>query len=274
MKKRVLKIAILAIMIVFAYVTVVNALSFTATMTPSATTVPEATEFTISVKISNLDVGTNGINSMSGYLKYDKSVFEEINESSIDGISGWNATYNPDGGKITLTKATFVKSEEEVMSITFKTKAGTKDAKPGKIEFINIVASNSETSISAADVSTEITIGTEDSNQGNTSATNSNGNGSISIKPTNNTTSNKADNKTINAISSKNNTANGTTSNSTNKTSNTVKNSVGNVSTNEAAKDEIPYTGVEDTVMYIIAAVVLVAIVFYIKFERINKEIK
>lgn len=271
MKKRVLKIAILAIMIVFAYVTVVNALSFTATMTPSATTVPEATEFTISVKISNLDVGTNGINSMSGYLKYDSNVFEDINESSIDGINGWKATYNPDGGKITLTKSTFVKTEEEVMNITFKTKAGKKDTKPGKIEFINIVASNSETSISAADVSTEITIGTESSNQGNSSTTNSTGNGSISIKPTNNT-ADKAENKaTINPVA-KNNTANNSTS--TNKVSNTVKNNVGNVSTNQAANEEIPYTGVEDTVMYVIAAVVLVAIVFYIKFERINKEIK
>lgn len=44
-----------------------SALSFTATMTPSATTVAEATEFTVTVKVSNLDVGTNGINSLKGY---------------------------------------------------------------------------------------------------------------------------------------------------------------------------------------------------------------
>ena len=47
---------------------VANALSFTASMTPSSTTVPESTEFTVSVKVANLDVGANGINSLSnGY---------------------------------------------------------------------------------------------------------------------------------------------------------------------------------------------------------------
>jgi len=63
---------------------------------------------------------------------------------------------------------------------------------------------------------------------------------------------------------------------------NTSKNNVNNTpvshyvnsSTNTATGSDIPYTGVEDTIMYIIGAIIVIAIVFYIKFELVNKEIK
>lgn len=252
MKKRVLKIAIITMLLIFVYANIVNALSFTATMTSSSTTVPESTEFTISIKISNLDVGSNGINSMSGYLKYDEEIFEEINESSIEGINGWSVTFNSDGGKITLTKGTFVKAEEEVFQVTFKTRTGI-SGKTGEIKFNNIVSSNSETTISASDVSTKITIGDDTSNTGNT--TNTPGNSaSLVAKPTNTT---------------ENNTTNNTANNKANYSNEPISSYV-----NESTEEDIPYTGVEDTVMYIIGAIIVIAIVFYIKFEKINKEIK
>lgn len=254
MKKRVLKIAIITMLLIFVYANIVNALSFTATMTSSSTTVPESTEFTISIKISNLDVGSNGINSMSGYLKYDEDIFEEINESSIEGINGWSVNFNSDGGKITLTKGTFVKAEEEVFQVTFKTKTGI-SGKTGEIKFNNIVSSNSETTISASDVSTKITIGDDVSNTGNT--TNSSGNSASIVAKPNNSTENT------------NNTTNNTANNKANYSNEPISSYV-----NESTEEDIPYTGVEDTIMYIIGAIIVVAIVFYIKFEKINKEIK
>ena len=254
MKKRVLKIAIITMLLIFVYANIVNALSFTATMTSSSTTVPESTEFTISIKISNLDVGSNGINSMSGYLKYDEDIFEEINESSIEGINGWSVNFNSDGGKITLTKGTFVKAEEEVFQVTFKTNTGI-SGKTGEIKFNNIVSSNSETTISASDVSTKITIGDDASNTGNT--TNSSGNSASIVAKPNNSTENT------------NNTTNNTANNKANYSNEPISSYV-----NESTEEDIPYTGVEDTIMYIIGAIIVVAIVFYIKFEKINKEIK
>ena len=119
MKKKILKISIILIMLVLVYSTIVNALSFTATMTPSSTTVEEATEFTIEIRVSNLDVGTNGINSLSGKLTYDDKVFETIGDSNIEGLNSWSPTYNAQTGKITLTKTTFVKTEEPVFQLTF-----------------------------------------------------------------------------------------------------------------------------------------------------------
>lgn len=256
MKKKFLKISIVLIMFVCVYSTIASALSFTATMTPSSTTVAESTEFTVEIKVSNLDVGSNGINSLSGYLKYDSSVFETINESSIEGLNNWTPKYNSENGKITLTKTTFVKAEEKVFQITFKTKAGV-SGKTGSIAYNNIMASNSAQDISAADISTNITIGT--------------GGNTISNVPANNTTNLVP---IINANPVNNTVNNNTIITPTNNTiSNTPRTSYVN-STNNISKDDIPYTGVEDTIMYVIFVVLALSIVFYIKFQRIDKEMK
>ena len=245
MKKKFLKISIVLIMLIWVYSTVVSALSFTATMTPSSTTVAESTEFTISIKVSNLDVGSNGINTLSGYLKYDTSIFEVISDSSIEGLNSWKPTFNSENGKITLTKTTFVKSEESVFQITFKTKTGV-SGKSGTISYTNIHASNSEEDIVASDISTTITIGNV--SQNNTAVNTAPS--IVPIVPANNTVpvANTAKN-------------------------NTVK-STYNVTTNSVSSDDIPYTGTEDTVMYVLIVVLALSMIFYIKFQRINKELK
>ena len=246
MEKKILKIAIIAMLLICVCSTLVSALSFTATMTPSKKVVPESTEFTVEIKVSNLDVGANGINSLSGHLKYDKNIFETISESSIEGRNGWSHSFNAENdGKITLTKTSFVKTEEEVFQVTFKTKSkedlAEVENKKGMIQFTGITASNSASDITANDISVEITIGQEEENPGSTAT-----NGTLQVTPTANTTN-------------------------TNTNTNKVAPYVGSTNTTE---ESIPHTGVEDTVMYLMFAVIAVAIVFYIKFERINKEMK
>lgn len=263
MKKRIFKVTIIMIMFTLVYASIVNALSFTATMTPSSTTVAESTEFTVKIKVSNLDVGTNGINALSGYLKYDKDVFETITDSSIDGLNGWSPDYSSDSEKITITKPTFVKAEEEVFQVTLKTKSGV-SGKSGKVEFTNIMASNTDAEIQAQNISTEITVGTVSENV-------SNGTGNtIGLS---NSSSNNTANKTNNtANTNKNNVANTNTNvanNTTNKTNTPISGVV-----NNTTPDQIDYAGAEDSIIYIMAGVILLAIVFYIKFERINKEIR
>ena len=100
MKNKILTIIVMILLMMFSLTMSASAVSFTATMTPSATTVKEATEFTITVKVSNLDVGANGINSLEGYLKYDTDVFETISESSIEGLNSWAAKFDETTGKI------------------------------------------------------------------------------------------------------------------------------------------------------------------------------
>lgn len=275
MEKKFLKIAIVMVLLVFVYSSVVNALSFTATMTPSKTTVPESTEFTVSVKVSNLDVGANGINSLSGYLKYDDNVFEKIGDTSIEALSGWSVSYNAENDKVALTKTSFVKTEESVFQVTFKTKSEVA-AESGKIEFTNILASNSASDINASDISITINIGEESTEEGNSSGANVTGTNNASE----NTSTNKS-NTTISVSTDKKNTNTNTNTNSskntntnTNKSTNTNGVSGAYNNSTNTSEEDIPYTGVEDTVMLLIGAVLVIAFVFYIKFERINKEMK
>ena len=267
--KKFLSILLLVILMIFTMTVSVSGLSFTATMTPSATTVPEATEFTITVKVSNLDVGTNGINSLSGYLKYDTEVFDTISESSIEGLNSWNAKYDATTGKIELTKNTFVTSTQEVFQVTFKTKAGV-TGKSGTISYSNIVASNSETDISATDISTAISVGTS---TGTENPTNSVSNISVITANTSVGASNTTNN-TVNMSANTTNTANNTTNNVANNTTNNAVSSYVNTMTNTTSETDMPKTGVNDTILMMIFGAIAVAIVFYIKIEKLNKDLK
>ena len=42
----------------------------------------------------------------------------------------------------------------------------------------------------------------------------------------------------------------------------------------ESSNSDIPYTGVEDTLVYIIGVLLIAAAVLYIKFEKINKDVR
>lgn len=255
MKSKVLKIIIVFAMLIFVYATIVDALSFTAKMTASSITVAEATEFTIEIKVSNLDVGTNGINSLSGYLEYDDKVFEKINETNIEGLNSWGlGAFTSGTGKITMTKSTFAKSEEAVLQITFKTKSEVSGSS-GVISFKGISASNSESDISASDISTSITVGTVSTNTTNTTNTNS---------------------ALISANTSSNTNNTNTNTNNTNTNTNTNSNAVSQYvnNTNTSSSNDIPYTGAEDTLIKAIFVLLVVAFTFYIKFERVNKEMK
>lgn len=275
MERKFLKIVIVAILLVCVWETMVSALSFSVTMTPSKKVVPASTEFTVEIKVSNLDVGTNGINTLSGNLIYDENVFEKIGESNIEGRNGWSHSFNPENnGKITLTKMSFVKTDEEVFQVTFKTKAAPENTDSdeteilkGMIQFKQISASNSASEITASDVSIEIEIGEEDSsNDGNVTVTQNN--------TVNNNTTNTTGNKIGITVS---NTANKNTTNTntnTNKNTNTNSSVTPYVNSTNTTNENIPYAGAEDYMLYFIGAVVAIAIVFYIKFERINKEMK
>lgn len=253
MKKKLLKVTIIALLLVTMYSTIVNAFGFTVSMTPSSSNVGVATEFTIMVKIANLDVGTNGINSLSGTLNYDEDVFEPINESSIDGQNGWLPTYNADNKKITLLKELFVKSEERVFQVTLKTKPDVPVGTVGKVEFVGIKASNSENDITASDISTSITVGGEGQSTANITNESNTANNLI-IRPTNNTVvSPNINNVEKNVVNNTNTVA-------------------GYLNQDNSTDENMPYTGIEDTLVYFVGAAIILAIVFYIKFEKVNKE--
>lgn len=259
MKKKLLLITLVILLIISMLTSVVNASSFTASMTSSRTTVPESTEFTITIKVSNIDAGERGINSISGILAYNNSVFETLTTTSIDSLNDWVVTYTPDTGKFTLYKNTFVKADEEVAQITLKTKSGT-SGKSGEIKCTQITAANNEGEITASDIATVITVGNVSSDgSGNTT----NNGGSTNQAP-----------QQIPMNTSKN-TANNTNKN-TNLAANTNTNRVSSyVDTDNTVgttpDEDIPYTGTSDNIMRAIFVVLIIAGISYFKYESIKE---
>ena len=264
MKKKFLLIALVIALVVALLINTVSASSFSASMTASRNTVAESTEFTVTVKVSNIDAGTNGINSISGIFSYDTKVFETITSSGISGLNGWQPNYFPDTGKILLLKTSYAKNDEDVLQVTLKTKANTA-GKSGVVSFKSIEASNSDTDIPASDISTTITVGTASTAQGEGS--------SSSTTPTTTTP------QTINTTRPTNTTTNTATqtpsTTNTNVTSNIVTPSTTNSSANNIVvtqvESDIPYTGTSDNIMRAIFVVLVIAGISYFKYESIKE---
>lgn len=255
MRKKIISILLIMMILIATICQVVNALSFTVTMEHKENAVPESTEFAVTIKVSNLDVGDNGINTLSGVLKYDTDIFETINDSNIEGLNRWVPTYDFSTGEIKLTKNTYVSSSQEVLKISFKTKSGV-TGKTGTISLSNIVGSDTENDIVASDISTTITVGENADNNINVVDNNK---GEISTVTGNSINNNEVSNN------ASNNTANNTVNNAANNTTNKVTNN---------SVSEVPYTGVDDTIVPVIIAIIAVALVFYIKIEKINNDLK
>lgn len=289
MKKRLYVIAIIIALLISTLMVNVQAadLSYTATMDLSSKNVEKGKEFTVTLNVSNIKAGNKGINSLSGYLEFDNKVFEEITSDSVEGINDWSATYSDSTGKITLLKTSFVKEDENLCQITLKVKDKA-TAKKGVIEFKDIVASNSESEITADDISVEVTIGEEDE-ESNTN-TNKNKNNTISITSNknvnkNNTNTNTNTNKNTNSnvnkntnISSNINKNNNSTSISSSNRNNTSKNNtnIANVNNsniaNQTTQEEMPDTGIDDTIVKAIILVALVGVVGYIKMKSLDQK--
>ena len=260
MRKKVLLIVLVIALVIVMLVDTVSASSFTATMTASKTAVAESTEFTVTVKVSNIDAGANGINSVSGIFSYDTKVFENITTSSISGLNGWQPNYFPDTGKIVLFKPTYAKNDEDVLQVTLKTKASTA-GKSGVITFKSVTASNSETDIPASDISTTITVG-------NASTGSDEGNSSSSTTPTNTSGQPQTINTSTQPIRPANNTVNNVANNTR---SNIVTPSTVNQSTNNVTVSNVQAQTESDNIMRSIFVVLVIAGISYFKYESIKE---
>ena len=261
MRKKLVVIAIMLILVITSLVTTVSAASFTATMTPSATTVAESNELVVTIRVSNLDVGSTGINTFEGVLSYSTQVFETLSDDSIDGNNGWQPTYNQDTGKIMLYKQGFLNEDADVLQITFKTKTNV-SGKTGDIKLTDIKASNSGETIEANSISTRITIGSAPTGENlpNTSVTNTN------------TNTNKNSAPLQIGGNTANNTPNSNTNTNRNAQSSYINNNKVNTSVNDTQEEDIPYTGTSDNIMRAIFVVLVVAGISYFKYESIKEQ--
>ncbi len=86
----------------------------------------EEKKIELTLKLSDLEDYTNGINVVSGKLKYDSDVFENI---SLTGMNNWTCAYNNEKGNdnegkfILMTTAGNVKADTEVAKIKLELKS-------------------------------------------------------------------------------------------------------------------------------------------------------
>lgn len=261
MKKKLAVIAILLVLIIVSLVNTVSAASFTTTMSPTATTVEESNEFVVTIAVSNLDVGTTGINTFEGVLSYSTQVFETLGDDSIEGNNGWQPTYNQDTGKLMLYKQGFLNEDAEIVQITFKTKTNV-TGKTGDIKLTDIKASNTGETIEAQSVSTRITIGTPaPANPGNTTQ-------NTNKAPSQIQQTNKNANSNTNSNSNVNRNVNRNVSNTNAQNSYVDSNRTNNID----REDDIPYTGTSDNIMRAIFVVLVIAGISYFKYESIKEK--
>ena len=272
MKKKFLILSLIMMLIISLLPVVATAAnySFTVSMTAKNSKVAAGSGVMITVKLSNLNVGENGINSFSAYLSYDTNVFETLTDSSVDGLNGWVPSYTTGTGKVSLYRPTFLKSDEEIMTIELKTKAGLADGTQGEVKLSTIIVSNSSDEIMASPVSTNITIGTETAIDSvnpnpNTNAT------PIQVNPGNAVNPVPVVN---NATPANNATVIGPVTNTTNAVQNNTPANNRVQVVNESGKD-MPYTGTDSNALAkIIIGVICISLVIYLKIERIDKDIK
>ncbi len=164
MKKSILKISIIAVIIICACFTYASAYSYKAAITlNSNATIKSGDEIGIRMKVSDLDVGSNGLNSISGFLQYNEEVFEKLTDTSIEGLNGWAVTYNSNNGRLTLTKSAFASSDEEVFQVMLKVKTNS-DGKEAEVSYTDIEASNGTDDITTSDTSVRVKVGSTSTN--------------------------------------------------------------------------------------------------------------
>src|SRR5574344_604035 len=74
--------------------TVVKASTFDCAITASKTTIAPGETTLITLKVTNINMGTNGVKTLSGYLDYDEKYFEEVTAINGVGTSPWTWGYN------------------------------------------------------------------------------------------------------------------------------------------------------------------------------------
>lgn len=259
MKRKKIVITLLTILTVMALMISKSfaAGSYSASLTPNNSKVTKGSEVKVTLKLSGISVD-GGINGVVGTLKFDTDILT-LSKSDVKGLDGWTVTYNEENKKIEIDSAEAITTDKEIATFTFKVKENT-SATNAAIQLVSISAANStlDDPVKISDISTNIGIGT--SIGGNNNNNNNN----------NNTTSNETQNETNN--STKNQTNNNASRNSISNSNSSVSNNVQKVSNTSTVNNEnMPYTGASDYIVPLMLAVLILAIVSFVNYKKIEK---
>ena len=164
-----IEIIIFIIMILATTVKAESTNTFKASATANTTTLKPGEEVTITIGVSDINMGTNGINALEGTIKYDKNIFEEIKSNSIQSLNGWTTTYNDEsstlnGKFLAVNLSSGVKENTQILKVTLKVKQEIEKTTSTQIDFENITSNNGTDLINAGTKSVKLTINVENTN--------------------------------------------------------------------------------------------------------------
>lgn len=211
--------------------------SYSASLTPNNSKTSKGSEVKVTLKLSGISVD-GGINALTATLKYDSDVLS-LKKSDVKGMNDWSVTYNEDNNKLAIDSGEPVTEDTEIATFTFKVNDST-SATTAAIQLVSIAAGNSSISeeVKISDITTNISIGTSINPTTSPSE-------SPSTSPVENTT-----NRVVNNTPSENKTSNSTTTK------------------NEA----MPYTGAENYVLPLMLALVVLGIVSFVNYKKIESK--
>ncbi len=217
--------------------------TFKANLTANKTSIKTGEEITVTIGVSDINMGENGINTLEGKINYDTNIFEAITSNSIQSLNNWTTTYNDEsstlnGKFLAVNLSSGTKENTQIFSVKFKVKETVTEEKNTKIEFKEITSNDGTNLVNVGDKAVTIKINSENSN----GTTND---------------SNKEDNSE--------NTQNNTTDKSDSNKENTTTQNKATATDNTTAKTIIPKAGKSIAVALLIIALVAVVIVLGIK---------
>lgn len=264
--KKIIMSSFILILTVCMMGNVYGAFSCQINMEVSKTQVSKNDEFTVDVKITNIQ-SERGVISFGGTLEYDK---DSLTLVKMEGQNGWEtpsqgSAFNEKNGKIGITRNGVGKNNETIFKMTFQVKETNKQNLVVSLK--DLVISDGTVPFKISNVSQTITV--TDKTQ------NSNSNVENNKKQPD---SNKTPNVDTNINS---NTTSKTPSSGNTKTTTKTKESTGSVGktadSTSAKVTSLPKAG-ESTNHYIfmmmIGLVVVMAGIFFLKIRMLNKEMK
>ena len=190
MKKKFLVNLLLVIMLGVTLASTVNAAtnSFKAELSASSTSLKPGDEVILTLKVSDINMGDDGINAVEGTIKYDTNVFEAITQSSITSESGWSTTYNGEtsnslnGKFLAVNLSAGTKEDTTILTVKFKVKQDVAKTTETQIDFVDVTSNDGVdlVNVGTKSVKLKVTVPEEPKNDIKNEVKN------IEVKPTEN----------------------------------------------------------------------------------------
>ncbi len=135
--------------------------TFSATLTPSSQKVNKGEEFTVTLKLENINV-QDGISVVGGTLKYNSDILTIKDPTNdVKGIDKWVMEYNEENSAFSIDTSEAVSEDTEIATFKFVVNEDTTETM-ASVTIANMKAGNASISqeVEISDVITNISIGT------------------------------------------------------------------------------------------------------------------